>query len=136
MTPTRRAAVASLLTLLFVAACDHPAIPPPDPDGKDIVEGAIVAAVESTSGGGIRLYKVQHVEDLPLPAGYEFHMIAYDPKVKSFEDASRIWQQKGTKVALNHLLVRWVSFRERDHRIVGHEPVTDEEMSWYKKSLR
>lgn len=113
-------------------ACDKP-IPPPDPDGKDLVDGAIVAATEQS--GGVRLYKIQHVEDLPLPAGPEYHMIAYDPKGHDFEEAREIWRRKMTKVALDHILVRKVLFMTRDHRVLGVEPLTDDELKPYRRTI-
>ena len=78
------------LAALAVAACNSaPPVPTSsDPDGKDLVEGAVVAATESA--GGVRLYKIVHVDDLPEPLGYEYHLIAYDPKAGSFEEAARL----------------------------------------------
>jgi hypothetical protein len=115
---------------------DAPVPSSSDPTGKDLVEGAVVAAVESS--GGVRLYKIVHADDYPDPAGPEYHMIAYDPKVVTFQDAANLWKFKrgDVKVALDHILVRMVNFIKRDHRVLTVEPVTDEEKAPYLKSLR
>jgi hypothetical protein len=134
--------IALALTLLLcglslVPACDEPIPPVPassDPEGKDFVKGAVVAAAESS--GGIRLYKVVHVDDYPKPLGWELHMIAYDPKASTFQDAAILWQKKtGLTVALDYVNVRLVDFLPRDHRILKVEPVSDEEMKPYKRAL-
>jgi hypothetical protein len=113
---------------------DAPVPTSSDPTGKDLVEGAVVAAVEAS--GGVRLYKIVHADDYPDPAGPEYHMIAYDPKVVSFQDAANLWKFKRgeVKVTLNHILVRMVNFIKRDHRVLTVEPVTDEEKAPYLKS--
>ena len=113
---------------------DAPVPSSSDPTGKDLVEGAVVAAMES--GGGVRLYKIVHADDYPDPAGPEYHMIAYDPKVVTFQDAANLWKfrRKDTKVALDHLLVRMVNFIKRDHRVLVVEPVSDEEKAPYLKT--
>lgn len=125
---------ALLLCGLSLPACDErpPPIPASHPEGKDLVKGAIVAAAESS--GGIRLYKVIHVDDYPPPLGWELHMIAYDPKVKTFEEAAALRKRGGTKIALDHVHVQLVSFMPRDHRVIGIEPVTDDEMKPYQKA--
>ena len=125
------AAVAGALAL--VAACKRQ-LPPPDPDGKDLVAGAIVAATETV--GGIRLYKITQLDPIPDPAGDEYHMVAYDPKATSWEDAAALYRDKRLKVALPHILVRKVLFMTRDHRIVGAEAVTDDEKLAIRKSQR
>jgi hypothetical protein len=115
---------------------DAPVPTSSDPEGKDLVEGAVVAAVESS--GGVRLYKIVHADDYPNPAGPEYHMIAYDPKAATFQDAANLWKfrRKDTKIALDHILVRMVNFIKRDHRVLNVEPVTDEEKQPYLKSRR
>jgi hypothetical protein len=107
-----------------------------DPEGKDLVEGAVVAAVESS--GGVRLYKIVHADDYPDPAGPEYHMIAYDPKTPTFQDAANLWKFKrnDVKIALDHILVRLVNFGKRDHRVLVVEPVTDVEKAPYLKARR
>lgn len=127
---------AVLLSALSLApACDQGTPPIPassDPEGKDLVKGAVVAAAESS--GGIRLYKVVHVDDYPKPLGWELHMLAYDPKAKTFEDAAALWKKGGMKVAHDHVQVQLVSFLPRDHRVLKVEPVTDEESKPYLKA--
>jgi hypothetical protein len=112
---------------------DAPAVPASsDPEGKDLVAGAVVAAYESS--GGYRLYKIVHVDDFPDPIGYEYHMIAYDPKGTTFEDAARIWKQGAVKVILDHLDVRQVHFMPRDHRVIAVEKITPAEKAAYDRS--
>jgi hypothetical protein len=103
-----------------------------DPNGKDMVEGAILAAVEK--GSGVRLYKIVHVDDYPNPIGWEFHMIAYEPKGATFEEAAKLWETKAVKIAMSHVWVRWVNFKERDHRILGVEPVTESERATWARN--
>lgn len=104
-----------------------------DPAGKDLVEGAVVAAREGQAGG-IRLYKVTHVDEMPEPLGREYHMIAYDPKSDTFEQAAKAWQKRETKVVFEHLVVRDIHFLPRDHRVVFVEPLTDAERATYTRS--
>ncbi|TKD12329.1 hypothetical protein [Polyangium fumosum] len=134
----RRALLVLCMALGSVAACnrDVPVPAASDPDGKDLVQGAVVAATESS--GGIRLYKIIHVDDYPEPAGPEYHMIAYNPKVPTFQDAANLWKHKRSEVtvAIDHIFVRLVSFGKRDHRVLFVEPVTDEERAPYLKAKR
>ncbi len=119
------------LAALAVAACNSaPPVPTSsDPDGKDLVEGAVVAATESA--GGVRLYKIVHVDDLPEPLGYEYHLIAYDPKAGSFEEAARLWASPSRTIAIPHIEVRKMHFMPRDHRVLKVEPVSDAELAPY-----
>ncbi|MEP7125921.1 MAG: hypothetical protein ABJE95_33625 [Byssovorax sp.] len=143
-TPHRLAALAlALLSAGALAACGKsdkpteeaaPHVPASsDPAGKDIVEGAVVAAVEKS--GGVRIYKVTHVDDYPDPIGYEYHMIAYDPKCDSYEIAAKTWKNHGATPMFDHLVVREVSFLPRDHRVLFVEPLTPAELATYTKSL-
>jgi hypothetical protein len=128
-------AAVTLGLVLFGASCNKAEpIPPADPQGKDLVKGAIIAAVEKS--GGIRVYKMIHVDDYPMPIGHEFHMIAYDPKAPTYEEARKLHQQKALTVALQNVWVRKVLFMNRDHRVIGKEPVTPEEETAFKKSRR
>jgi hypothetical protein len=103
-----------------------------DPEGKDLVEGAVVAAEEQV--GGMRLYKLVHIDDYPDPIGWEYHFIAYDPKAPTFEEAAKLWAEKKTKVANPHIEVRQVFFLPRRHRVLAVEPVTEAERSAYLKA--
>jgi hypothetical protein len=103
-----------------------------DPAGKDIVEGAVIAAQESM--GGIRLYKVTHVDDFPDPIGYEYHMIAYDPKCDTFERCAVSWKKHEATINYEHLVVREVNFLPRDHRVLFVEPLTEAERATYNRS--
>jgi hypothetical protein len=142
-TPHRLAALAlAALSAAAIPACNKgcssteepaPRIPASsDPAGKDIVEGAVVAAQEKM--GGIRMYKVTHVDDYPDPIGYEYHMIAYDPKCDTYEQCAIVWKKHETKVNFEHLVVREVSFLPRDHRVLFVEPLTEAERATYAKS--
>lgn len=140
MTIFRLLAVLALsLATVSTAACksaqqEEIPIPPPDPQGKDLIDGAIVAAAEKS--GGIRLYKIIHVDDLPDPIGYEYHMIAYDPKVNTFQEAADLRKNHKDRmtVALAHLVAQQVPFMARAHRVIAVEPITEEERAPYVKS--
>lgn len=115
------------------SASDTPAIPASsDPQGKDLVEGAIVTAQEQA--GGYRLYKILHVDELPEPIGIEYHLLAYDPKADTIEASARLWKQGQLKVALDHFEIRQMHFIKRDHRVLGVEPVTDAEKAPYLRA--
>ena len=142
-TPHRLAALAlAVFTAAATSACSQgcsngqeaaPHIPASsDPTGKDLVEGAVVAAREGT--GGIRLYKVTHVDQMPEPLGNEYHMIAYDPKSDTYEQAAKTWQKHEVKVIFEHLVVRDIHFLPREHRIIFVEPLTEAERATYIKS--
>ncbi|MEO7329671.1 MAG: hypothetical protein ABI193_13915 [Minicystis sp.] len=103
-----------------------------DPEGKDLVEGAVVAAEEQV--GGMRLYKLIHVDDYPDPIGWEYHFVAYDPKAPTFEEAAKLWASRAVKVANPHIEVRQVFFLPRSHRVLAVEPVTEAERSAYLKA--
>ena len=122
------------LATLAAGCSDTPSIPATsDPEGKDLVEGAVVAAAESS--GGYRLNKVLHVDDYPNPIGHQLHLVAYNPKAASYEEAARLWKKKESiKVALDHFEVRKVEFLKRDHRVLLVEPVTDAEKAPYLRS--
>lgn len=139
-TPHRLPALAlAVLAAAATPACSKgnadqaPRIPASsDPAGKDLVEGAVVAAKEGM--GGIRLYKLTHVEEMPDPLGREFHMIAYDPRCDTFEQAAKVWQSHEARVIFEHLVVRDVNFLPRDHRVVLVEPLTADELLTYTRS--
>jgi hypothetical protein len=129
----------ALFLVLAIVACgckgegsssDLPAIPAShDPKGADLVDGAVLAATETA--GGIRLLKIVHVDDYPLPLDYEFHMIAYDPKAQTWEEAARMWKDKSVKVIVPHFSVRRVDFMVRDYRVLFNEKITPEEKAPY-----
>lgn len=128
------------------AGADIPPVPAShDPKGADLVQGAVVAATETN--GGIRLNKIVHVDDFPLPLDYEFHMIAYEPKVQTWEEASHLWKDKKAKVfdsaaqvtketdlkvVVPHFIVRRDAFMTRDYRVLYVEKVTPEESAAYE----
>lgn len=114
---------------------DIPPIPASHhPKGEDIVVGAVVAATETS--GGIRLNKVVFVDDFPPPLDFEFHMIAYEPKAQTWEEAARMWKNKEVKVIVPHFSVRRADFLVRDYRILFVEKVTPEEKAPYESSKR
>jgi hypothetical protein len=120
------------LTLVALGCGGDAPIPPPDPKGKDLVEGVVVAAVTSAEATpGIRTYKVIHVDDYPEPVGFNLHMIAYDPKAPTFAEAARVRKKGGMKVVMGHLEVRLSDFLTRDHRVIAKESITDEERAPY-----
>ena len=69
---------------------------------------------------------MSEVEDLPPPFGRDLHMIAYDPKVQTFQEAAELRRRGKTTVAKDHLTVRLVNFMPRDHRVISNEPISDE----------
>ncbi|WP_437488334.1 hypothetical protein WME75_08540 [Sorangium sp. So ce1014] len=123
-------------TLTLAPACNRaPPVPETsDPTGKDLVVGAVVAATEKA--GGIRIYKIVEVEDLPPPFGRDLHMIAYDPKVQTFQEAAELRRKGELTVAMDHLMVRLVNFMPRDHRVISNEPVSDDERAPYLRSVK
>jgi hypothetical protein len=150
-------ALALALVLSSAAACrdgDEKGPPIPassDPAGADLVEGAIVAAVETRCGDpapvgsqpaasaapvpiatadgtqscGVRLYKIKQVNYFPPPMTDELVMIAFSEKGNDIEHAAKLWQQRKLTVALPNVRVQRHMFRTRDYRVIDHEPVTE-----------
>jgi hypothetical protein len=103
---------------------DAPPVPASaDPEGKDLVPGAIVAAVEKS--GGIRIYKMVERNWFPDPIGDELVMIAYEQKADTFEHARDMWLKHDLTIALPKVRVPRQMFLPRDHRVVASEPVSD-----------
>jgi hypothetical protein len=98
-----------------------------DPEGNDLVPGAVVAAAEKT--GGVRLYKVLKVNWFPDPVGDELVMIAYQPKANSFDDSARLWDRGKLSIVLPHARVAKHMFMRRDHRVLARENVSERELS-------
>ncbi|MEZ4306759.1 MAG: hypothetical protein R3F14_01740 [Polyangiaceae bacterium] len=114
---------------------DLPAIPTAhDPNGADIDEGVVLAATEES--GGIRLIKVLHVDDFPKPLDWEYHMMAFEPKAQTWEEAARLWKDKKVKIVLKRFTVRRTNFLTRDYRVLFKEPLTAEEREIYEASKR
>lgn len=134
---TTLSALPALVALTALAsglsACKEPPLPMPAPDGKDIVAGAVLAATESS--GGIRLYKVVHVDDFPQPIGFEYHLIAFEPKAADWESVRPLWRQKKQKLTVfkDHVLVRKLNWLKRDYRVVTVEPVTPDDKVGYER---
>ncbi len=99
-----------------------------DPEGKDLVEGAIVAAVESGAAvkqpGRIRLYKVVQVLWYPPPMPDYVAMIAYAETAGSYDEAAAMWQKGGLSIINPRVEVARNMFRVRDYRVLANEPVT------------
>jgi hypothetical protein len=129
-----RTTLAALLVALVVG-CKAEPLPAPDPKGKDLVAGAVVAAATSAEATpGIRTYKILHVDDYPDPIGYNLHLAAYDPKAPTFEEA-RETRRRGGMTAVNvHFEVRLVDFLARDHRVIALEPLSELELAPYVKA--
>lgn len=110
------------------SATEGPPVPASsDPEGKDLVPGAIVAAVEKT--GGVRLYKVVDSLYFPPPMTDELVMIGYAEKSDDFARASALWASGKLTVALGQVRVQRHMFRTRDYRVLANVPVTDADRS-------
>jgi len=123
-------AVAALVSVLGCNGCrksDADRVPPvpasADPEGKDIVPGAIVAAEEKPSG--IRLYKVLEVNWFPDPIGDELVMIAYSEKGDTYEQCRELWIKHNLTITLPKARVAKHMFIRREHRIIATEAVSD-----------
>lgn len=132
---TRLTLVALAALAILGSSCKDDPIPPADPKGKDIVAGAVVAAATTSERTpGLRIYKVVHVDDYPEPIGYNYHLIAYDPKAPTFEQARELRRRGGMTVVNSHVEVRAVDFLPRDHRVIAKETVSAEERAAYEKA--
>ncbi len=102
-----------------------------DPEGKDLVEGAIVVATEKE--GGVRIYKIKQVNYFPPPVGDELIMIAFTEQGNDFEHAAALWRQRKLTVVLPNVGVQRHAFnRNRDYRVIDKEPVTEQEKKLVK----
>lgn len=96
--------------------------------GKDLVEGAIVAvATTAEPAPGVRVYKVLQVHEYPPPFGCQLDLVAYDPKAPSFEEAAAARRRGKMTVAMAKVEVPRYEFLKLDHRVVGVEPVSEQE---------
>jgi len=95
-----------------------------DPEGKDLVEGAIVIAFEEPSQS-YRLYKVKKVNYFPPPMGDELVMIAFQETGNDFQHASDLWRRGDLSVAVPNARVQRVMFNKRDYRVIDVQPVTE-----------
>jgi hypothetical protein len=117
--------VAACLTL---GACDDCGVPPVpeghDPQGNDLVAGAIVAAVDTRSGG-VQIYKLVELNDFPPPLGTELVLNAYAPKTSDFKEAARLWRRRASlAISLPRVRVYKHMFLTRDYRVLAVEPVS------------
>jgi hypothetical protein len=102
-----------------------------DPEGKDLVEGAIVVATEKE--GGVRIYKIKQVNYFPPPVGDELIMIAFTEQGNDFVHAAKLWRQRKLTVVLPNVRVQRHMFkRNRDYRVIDKEPVTEQEKKLVK----
>lgn len=104
-----------------------PVLASSDPEGKDLVPGAVVAAVEKS--GGVRLYKIVESLYFPPPMSDELVMLAFHEKGNDFKEAARLWGGGKLTVALSQVRVQRHLFRTRDYRVLANEPVTDADRS-------
>jgi hypothetical protein len=116
------------------AACAEAPLPEPAPGAVDVVEGAVLAAVEPS--GAVRLYKVTHVDDYPLPVDYLFHLIVYEPTAPSFEAARALWARGEAKVFKPNIQVRRPDWAKRSYRVVKVEGLTTAERGTYESAQR
>jgi hypothetical protein len=93
------------------------------PEGKDIVEGAIVAAYEKN--GGVRLYKVKEVRYFPPPMSDELVMLAFNETANDFKHASALWRRRKFTIAVANARVQRHMFITREYRVLTTEPVSD-----------
>jgi hypothetical protein len=98
-----------------------------DPEGKDLVVGAVVAATEKA--GGVRLYKIKETIYFPPPLSHELVMLAYDETANDFRHASDLWRKGGLNVSLANVRVYRHVFRKRNYRVLANEPVTAADLS-------
>lgn len=102
-----------------------PAIPASsDPEGKDLIVGAIIIAHEKPSGG-VRIYKIKEVNYFPPPVGDELVMLAFQETGNDFRHASDLWRRRNLTVAVVNVRVQRQMFNQRDYRVIGQEPVTE-----------
>lgn len=126
-----RATIVLLLAGLASVGCkseEHSAPPVPassDPEGKDLVEGAVVAAFEK--GGGVRLYKIKEKQWFPPPLSEELVMIAFREKGRDFAHAAGIFEQRDLTVALPNVRVYRHEFIKRNYRVLTVEPISEAE---------
>jgi len=121
------------LPLMALPACqcnDRNAAPPvpasADPEGKDLVVGAIVLA--TAKEGGVRIYKIKEVNYFPPPVGDELVMIAFAELGNDFEHAAKLWKQRKLSVVVANVRVQQHMFhRNRDYRVIATEPVTEQD---------
>lgn len=115
------------LTLLACNSSDKPTAPPvpasSDPTGKDLVQGAIVIAPETS--GGVRIYKITKVIPFPPPMSDEIVLTAYNEKGNDFGHAAALWRQGKLTIAVVRGRVNRNSFRKRDYRIIDRVAITE-----------
>jgi hypothetical protein len=131
----------TLVALGFVTSCavgavgcksSEPEGPPvpasSDPEGKDLVPGAIVAAQEkgnAVKNEDIRLYKVIESTYFPPPMSDELVMIAYQETTRDFRSAAALYASGKLTIAMPQVRVQRHLFRTRDYRVLANVPVTD-----------
>ena len=97
-----------------------------DPEGTDLVVGAVVAAFEKPSNS-VRLYKIEERNYFPPPLGDELVMIAFQETGNDFQHASDLWRKGDLSVAVTPVRVQVPMFLKRDYRVLEVQPVTDAE---------
>lgn len=123
----------SLAPALGCKSSQPEALPVPassEPEGRDLVAGAIVAAFETVgTPPKVRLYKVIEVKYFPPPMSDAIIMVAYNETGADFQEAARLYQQGGLTVAIANVDVQRHLFRRRDYRVLANAPVTSADLS-------
>ncbi|MBM4360274.1 MAG: hypothetical protein FJ096_19380 [Deltaproteobacteria bacterium] len=99
-----------------------------DPEGKDLVVGAIVAAWEKGAAvkqESIRLYKIVDVVYFPPPMSDELVMLAYTETSTDFRSAAATHASGKLTIKAAQVRVQRHLFRTRDYRVLANVPVTD-----------
>ena len=127
------AALATAVTGCKSEVGEGPPVPASsDHEGKDLVAGAIVAAVEkggAVQNEGVRLYKVVDAVYFPPPMSDELVMIAFKETGLDFRAAATLWARGKLTVGLPQVRVQRHIFRTRDYRVLANEPVTEADKS-------
>ena len=119
------------MTAIFAGGCrtegqgSGPPIPASsEPEGKDLIPGAIVLALDEKRKA-VRIYKVVSFQYFPPPVGDELVMIAFNEMGNDFRHASDLWQQRKLTVAMPRVKVQRQMFAGRKYRVIHHEPVSE-----------
>jgi hypothetical protein len=129
--PSVAAIVLPLLLLTTACRTDGKGSGPPvpassDPEGEDLVQGAVVVAFEEPSQS-YRLYKIKKVNFFPPPMGDELVLIAFQETGNDFQHASDLWRKGDLSVAVPNARVQRTMFNKRDYRVLEVETVSERE---------
>jgi hypothetical protein len=79
----------------------------------------------------VHVSKLLEVEALG-DAGTAFHMMLFDGEFASAEAAKRAYASKSLRVAVMHAPMDGASYTPETHEVIGHEPVTPDEVEGYR----